>query len=105
MSKNYLKLIKKLDLFAQPLFTFNTNRNKATHKKNFAIEHGSIVGGLLTLLCGLCSISYILYEILSMNNGEYDNINQILITNPLSNDNYSIVSINNTSFIPILTLV
>ena len=67
-----MKSIKNIDVFAQPIFTFNTNRNKKTNKKEHTIKHGSIVGGILTIICFVCSISYFLFNIVKMNSGSYD---------------------------------
>ena len=83
--KDLLKLIKKLDLFAQPIFTFNTNRNKKTHEKKFTIKHGSFVGGLVTILCATCSIMYFLHNIRNMYNGSYDHQYSNIQTNHMKN--------------------
>ena len=67
-----MKSLKSIDVFAQPIFTFNTNRNKKTNVKEHTIKHGSIVGGILTIICFGCSLSYFLYNIVKMNSGSYD---------------------------------
>ena len=75
MSTNIIKIIKQLDLFAQPIFTFNTNRNKKTHEKKFTINHKSFVGGLVTIMCAVCSVSYFVHNTRNMTNGSYDAFN------------------------------
>lgn len=50
--------IKKLDLFALPLQTFFTSRNKKTNKKSFRLFHGSVAGVILTIMFSLCLLGY-----------------------------------------------
>ena len=101
--KDLLKIIKKLDLFAQPIFTFNTNRNKKTHEKKFTIKHGSFVGGLVTILCASCSLMYFSHNIRNMYGGSYDHQYSNIQTNHMKNG-FDQISIQNTTFLPIIEL-
>ena len=74
-----------------------------TNQKKFKQNHGSIVGGFLTLLCGITSISYIIVELHSMQSGSYDNYNAILQSNNFKGDlNHEFIK--NNSFFPMLSI-
>ena len=66
---SYLHIIKKLDIFKQPVFTYSTSRNKKTNVKNHKVYHDSIPGGFLTLLCGFTVLYYTVKELTVMNSG------------------------------------
>ena len=97
-----MKKLKKIDIFAQPMFTFSTNRNKKTNKKSFVMYHGSIFGGILTLVFAAITIGYIYHELLEMIRGNRDNTNYEIITNSMSGDsnNPNEEFIKNNSFFP-----
>ena len=45
-----LKWLKQYDIFVSEVPTFVTSRNKKTNQKTFSDNHGSIMGGILSLI-------------------------------------------------------
>ena len=62
-------IIKKIDIFKQPVFTYSTSRNKKTNEKKHNVYHGSIMGGCLTLICGASILYYTVTELKVMGSG------------------------------------
>lgn len=57
-----LKFLKKFDMFQTEVQIFSTSRNKATNEKTFAESHGSILGGIISIIC-LVSTSYYIHNL------------------------------------------
>ena len=53
------KFLKRLVCFATSVETFVTSRHRKTSVKSFESKHGSILGGILTIICGIISSIYI----------------------------------------------
>ena len=62
------------------------------------------MGGILTVLCGLGTLGYLVNELGRMTNQDYDNYNSQLKSNPLT-DGFDIQYLNQTSFLPVVELV
>lgn len=77
------KFLKGIDIFSQPIQTFVTSRDKKTNQKSFSTDHGSILGGLVTIICAITTFTYLALEITKMCKGQNDNY----VTVILSNDN------------------
>lgn len=97
------KLLKKIDRYRQPVFTFSPHRDKNTNEKENTIYHGTVVGGALTLICLVTIIYYTVTELRIMGSGRYDNFNLQVKTNPLTTG-LSEIYINETSFFPTLEI-
>ena len=65
----HFKNLKKLDMFGTPVKTFLTSRNKKLNKKSFMEVHGSIVGGIISILFIAASIFYLFTLFKNMMNG------------------------------------
>ena len=76
------KVIKKLDIFSQPVQTYFTSRNKKTNKKSYKLFHGSTAGGLITILFITIIIGYLIDRILGVVNHNDD----IYKANTFTND-------------------
>ena len=85
-----LKFLKKLDIFETPVVFYSTSRNKKTNEKKFEQNHGSIPGGLFTLITRGCTLYYLYYLFSNMNKGTFD-----IITNKFSNVYIDQLYINN----------
>ena len=60
------KFLKALDIFRQPTYTFSTERNKYTNEKKYTRKHGSIIGGVFSIIFVICIVAYSLSEINNM---------------------------------------
>ena len=76
-----LKHLKDIDIFSQPVVTYQTSRDKKNNKKAFSDSHGSVHGGILTIICFLVTFGYISSEFLHMIRGDSDHYNQRIKTN------------------------
>ena len=72
--KKKIKYLKNIDYFATPVKTFLTSREKKTDSKSFSQTHGSILGGILTIIFAIISIYYSFNLFNSMNSGSQDSI-------------------------------
>ena len=70
-----LKLLKKIDVFSGEVYTFSTDTNSHSKKKKYTRYHGSILGGILTITFGLCTLGYLANQIEMMTHGHFDNYN------------------------------
>ena len=52
-----------------------TSRDRLNNLNSYKDSHGSIFGGILTIICYLSTISYLITETNKMMRGEYDNYN------------------------------
>ena len=68
----FLKLIKKVDLFSLPVNTFYTSRDKRLKKKSYHIYHGSTQGGCITLVFGFTLLASLVFQIVLMFSGDLD---------------------------------
>ena len=69
----YFKFLKQLDHYNQPVFTYIQHRNKQNNEKTNNINHGTIMGGALTVVCLVTIIAYSVVELTHMMDGRYDN--------------------------------
>ena len=53
------KFLKHLDLFSTQVLTYTTSRDKKSNDKNLSESHGSIIGGILSIVCAMCTIGYL----------------------------------------------
>lgn len=67
-----LKWLKQYDIFVSEVPTFVTTRNKKTNQKTFSDNHGSIMGGILSLITTIATIVYICTQINMMMSQNYD---------------------------------
>ena len=94
-----IKFLKNVDLFSTPVQTFTTSRDKKSNNKSFSEDHGSILGGILSVVCFVCTISYLASMFFSMINGHLDNFNSRTKGNSFdSSTNLEYMS--NSSFLP-----
>ena len=84
INMKYFKFLKKLDQYNQPVFTYIQHRNKKNNEKTNSTNHGTIMGGALSLVCLMTIIVYSVSELSSMMDGKYDNFNRLVKTNPLT---------------------
>ena len=68
------KFLKRLDCFGTSVETFVTSRHRETSKKSFESKHGSILGGILTIICGIVSSIYLSRLYSEMVGGDQDSI-------------------------------
>jgi hypothetical protein len=80
-----LKFLKKLDIFQTEVQIFSTSRNKVTNEKTYAENHGSVLGGILSIICFLSTSYYIHNLYFDMISGNQDNYNNVLETNIFNN--------------------
>ena len=66
--------LKSIDIFAQPVESFATRRDKQTFERTYEISHGSKVGGTITLLWVAFIIYYLNEEVSNTLSGYYDQI-------------------------------
>ena len=64
-----LKFLKNLDIFETEVQIFSTSRNKLTNEKTYAVNHGSILGGILTIVCFISTSFYINVLYMNMESG------------------------------------
>ena len=93
------KFLKNIDLFCTPVQTFTTSRDKKSNHKSFSEDHGSIIGGFLSVVCILCTMSYIISLFLNMISGSSDNFNTQVTSNNFDSIN-NLEYIANSSFLP-----
>ena len=96
-----LKFLKNLDFFKTEVQIFSTSRNKLTNEKTYAENHGSILGGIWSLICFILTSSYINLLYMDMISGSQDNYNNVLETNTFG-DGWNIGHMSNNSFLPSL---
>ena len=94
--------LKKLDIFGQPTQIFSTSRNKQTNARRFESQHGSIMGGILTIIFAISTLWYLISEFDKMITGEYDNYNSSLETNSFEEEQE--VYMKNQSFYPTIQI-
>ena len=68
------KFLKRLDCFGTSVETFVTSRHRKTSIKSFESTHGSILGGVLTIICGIISSIYLFKLYSEMVGGDQDSI-------------------------------
>ena len=73
----FLKPLKQIDLFATQVQTFLTSRDKTLDKKSFSETHGSIFGGIISILFVSVSTWYSVTLYQNMVNQSQDNITAI----------------------------
>ena len=66
------KFLKQVDYYNQPVSTYIPHINKQTNEKTNNTNHGTIIGGALTLVCLATIIAYSCAEINCMLQGRYD---------------------------------
>ena len=59
-------LIKRLDIYAQPVHTYFTSRNKKTNKKSYQLFHGSTAGGVITVTFISIIIGYLMSQVIGV---------------------------------------
>ena len=102
--KNF-KFLKQIDAFPQPIQTFVTSRNKKTNQKTFAADHGSILGGSLSLICYMVTFIYISNELIKMIQGQMDTYSQMIYQNDGNNPEFNQDFIGNNSFFPFFSIM
>ena len=70
----HFKNLKKFDIFGTQVQTFITSRDKKLNKKTFETSHGSIYGGIISILFIVISGWYLYTLFQNMINGNKDNI-------------------------------
>ena len=98
----FAKKLKKIDIFGTPVPTFLTYRDK-NGNKSFSENHGSNLGGLLTIICVMVTLGYLSYLYGNMMSGQADSINKVDVTNDFTGEHSSIY-MNQTSFLPYLKI-
>ena len=93
-----LKLIKKLDLFSLPVYTFFSSRDKKQNKKSYHLYHGSIAGGVLTILFILVLLGNLTSIILKMFSRELDNTKSSLQMNEMKNTESNVADLFASNF-------
>ena len=96
-----LKFLKNLDIFQTEVQIFSTSRNKVTNEKTFAENHGSILGGILSIICFFSTSFYINVLWGDMESGSQDNYNNVLETNTFG-EGWNVGHIGNETFLPSL---
>ena len=76
-----LKFLKQLDIFESEVKIFSTSRNKLTNEKTYAKSHGSILGGILSIIFFISTGYYIKHLYVQMESGMKDNYNNQIKTN------------------------
>ena len=99
----FLKHLKTIDIFSQPIVSYQTSRDKKNNRKEFSDSHGSVIGGLLTIICFVVTFGYISSEFMAMINGESDNYNQRIKVNTFE-DGLEEAVIQNDTFLPVLEI-
>ena len=65
----HFKNLKNVDIFGTPVKTFLTSRDKKLNKKSFMEVHGSIIGGIISILFIAASVFYLFTLFSNMMNG------------------------------------
>ena len=71
------KNLKKIDMFGTPIQTFLTSRDKNLDKKSFSETHGSICGGIISIVFAAVSLFYLFTLYANMINGSQDNVTKV----------------------------
>ena len=92
-------LLKSIDLFHQPVHTFITSREKKNKTKKFSDSHGSVFGGILSIICVISTYTYLHFEIGNMYSGTNDFYGSRIITNTFE-EGLNLEFMKNSSFYP-----
>ena len=93
----YLKKHRHLQL--EPVEMFMTSRNRNNNSKDFKDSHGSLFGGILSILFLIATMTYLVSETNQMMLGSYDNFNIQSRPNSFQNG-YDSINLANSSFYP-----
>ena len=99
-----MKFLKTIDIFSQPVETFLTSRNRKEKSKEYKDTHGSIFGGILTIVCLITTFSYLAFSFVEMMNGENDNYNIQTRPNNMK-DGQDQVFLSNSTLFPWLRMI
>ena len=95
-----LKQLKHLDLFSTSTEIFLTSRDhKKQYKKKFQASHGSIIGGIISIVFLVVTVWYIIELYANMMSGQNDNIS-FTESDFDKESNGEAILISNMSFIP-----
>ena len=93
-------ILKQFDIFSQPVELFMTSHDKTSKEKKFSDSHGSVFGGVLTIICYATSFAYLQIEYHKMMSGENDKVNIQSMHNPMTDVSNQVFAANSSSFFP-----